>query len=131
KPGPKVTPGPRRSTRTSGPSGDGRATTTVAAGLGSMALDSRLPSADVTDEPSVRDRIRDAIDDHGPISFAEFMELALYSPGGFYDRPPVGEGGHFVTSPHVDPAFAACLAAAIRKAWDTLDRPDPFTLVEV
>ena len=103
----------------------------VAAGRGSMALDSRLPSADVTDQPSVRDRIRAAIADHGPISFAEFMEIALYSPGGFYDRPPVGEGGHFVTSPHVDPAFATCLAVAIRKAWETLDRPEPFTLIEV
>src|SRR5439155_3170815 len=54
-----------------------------------------------------------------------------YAPGGFYDRPPVGERGHFVTSPHVDPVFAACLGAALRSAWETLDRPRPLTLVEL
>ena len=41
----------------------------------------------------VRNAIVAAILDHGPISFAEFMELALYGPGGYYDRPPVGGPG--------------------------------------
>ena len=26
----------------------------------------------------------------GPMRFDRFMELALYSPGGYYDEPPVG-----------------------------------------
>ena len=75
--------------------------------------------------------IRRAIDDHGPISFAEFMELALYGPGGFYRRPPVGEAGHFVTSPHVHPVFARMLSRALREMWDLLGRPSPFRVVEV
>jgi SAM-dependent MidA family methyltransferase len=75
--------------------------------------------------------IRRAIDDHGPISFSEFMELALYGPGGFYEHPPVGEAGHFVTSPHVHPVFARMLARALRGMWDLLGRPSPFHVVEV
>jgi SAM-dependent MidA family methyltransferase len=80
-------------------------------------------------EPS--QTIRRAIDHHGPISFAEFMELALYGPGGFYEHPPVGEAGHFVTSPHVHPVFARMLARALRGMWDLLGRPSPFHVVEV
>ena len=37
---------------------------------------------------TLRRLIRVAIADHGPITFAEFMEHALYGPGGFYDSPP-------------------------------------------
>ena len=55
----------------------------------------------------VAEVIRDAIRDHGPITFAEFMQHALYGPGGFYEDPPVGTHGDFVTSPHVHPVFGA------------------------
>ena len=34
--------------------------------------------------------IRAAIEARGPIPFSEFMELALYGPGGFYEQSPVG-----------------------------------------
>ena len=58
------------------------------------------------------ERLRDRIRREGPISFADFMEAALYDPeGGYYSRgAPIGEGGDFVTSPAVSPAFAATLA---------------------
>jgi SAM-dependent MidA family methyltransferase len=56
--------------------------------------------------------LRDRIRREGPISFAEFMEAALYDPeAGYYSRgAAIGEGGDFVTSPSVSPAFAATLA---------------------
>jgi SAM-dependent MidA family methyltransferase len=81
----------------------------------------------------VQQRIADAIVHHGPISFAEFMELALYGPGGFYDVPPVGPEpeSHFVTSPHVHPVFGELLADAIRSLWEQLGRPVPLRVVEV
>ena len=81
----------------------------------------------------VRRTIADVIRDHGPISFAEFMKLALYGPGGFYERPPVGAGADaaFVTSPHVHPVFAQLLGSALLELWDTLDRPEPFRVTEV
>ncbi|HXF37914.1 MAG TPA: SAM-dependent methyltransferase [Actinomycetota bacterium] len=76
--------------------------------------------------------IRRAIARRGPITFAEYMELALYGEGGFYRTgTPVGADGHFVTSPHVHPVFARLLGRAHRELWEGLGRPDPFPSVEV
>jgi SAM-dependent MidA family methyltransferase len=66
--------------------------------------------------------IRTAIGSAGPITFAEFMELALYGPGGFYRTPPVGEAGDFVTSPHVHPVFCELVTEALRELGDRLGR---------
>lgn len=79
----------------------------------------------------VERRIRDAIADRGPMTFAEFMDLALYSPGAFYDTPPVGADAHFVTSPHVHEAFAQLLSEGLRRMWMQIGRPAPFRIVEV
>ena len=45
------------------------------------------------------------------------MEAALYDPSeGYYARgASIGEGGDFVTSPHVTPAFAAAIARRFRR----------------
>lgn len=77
------------------------------------------------------DAIRRAIRDHGPITFAECMELALYGPGGYYADPPVGPAGDFMTSPHVHPVFGAMLGDAARELFETLDRPSPLRIAEV
>jgi SAM-dependent MidA family methyltransferase len=79
----------------------------------------------------VADAIQRAIRDRGPITFAEFMELALYGPGGYYDRPPVGPAGDFVTSPHVHPVFGAMLGLAVRGLFETLGHPEPLRIAEV
>ena len=78
-----------------------------------------------------RDAIDEAIRDHGPIRFDEFMELALYGEGGFYERPPVGPDRAFVTSPHVHPVFAELLTRAIADLGASLGRPDPLRIAEV
>jgi SAM-dependent MidA family methyltransferase len=49
----------------------------------------------------------------GYISFARFMELALYAPGlGYYSAGcwKFGQKGDFVTAPEISPLFAQCLA---------------------
>ena len=49
----------------------------------------------------------------GWISFARYMELALYAPGlGYYSAGSrkLGEGGDFVTAPEMSPLFAQCIA---------------------
>jgi NADH dehydrogenase [ubiquinone] 1 alpha subcomplex assembly factor 7 len=76
-------------------------------------------------------RIREAILDGGPITFATFMEHALYGPGGFYETPPVGTRGHFVTSPHVHPVFARSVGVGLELIHGSLGRPVPFRIVEV
>jgi NADH dehydrogenase [ubiquinone] 1 alpha subcomplex assembly factor 7 len=78
-----------------------------------------------------REAVVNAIRDHGPISFAEYMELALYGPGGYYERPPVGPAGDFVTSPHVHPIFATLLATGIRQIRDALGGAERLRLAEV
>ncbi|HEX6330037.1 MAG TPA: SAM-dependent methyltransferase [Actinomycetota bacterium] len=76
-------------------------------------------------------RIRSLIRREGPITFARFMEEALYGPGGFYQRPPVGTQGDFVTSPHVHPVFSRLVGAAVEALWEELGRPRPLRVVEL
>ena len=77
--------------------------------------------------------IRRRIEARGPITFAEFMEVALFWPqGGYYmGQSPVGASGDYYTSPSVHPAFGALLAVQLLQMWHFLDRPQPFTLVEM
>jgi NADH dehydrogenase [ubiquinone] 1 alpha subcomplex assembly factor 7 len=79
----------------------------------------------------VRDAIASAIRDHGPITFAEYMELALFGSGGFFEHPPIGPDGHFVTSPHVHPVFAELLGRAIVELHGRLGEPRPFSVTEI
>jgi SAM-dependent MidA family methyltransferase len=79
------------------------------------------------------DRLRARIADEGPVTFAAFMEAALYDPqDGFYARGPrIGRGGAFATVPTLVPLFAEALAHDLRALWESLERPDPFTVCEV
>src|SRR5438477_10792253 len=77
------------------------------------------------------ERLRRRILAEGPVTFAEFMEVALYDPEeGFYRSVPVGARGAFVTSPHISPVFGRLVATQVEDLWELLDRPDPFTVVE-
>jgi SAM-dependent MidA family methyltransferase len=79
------------------------------------------------------DALREEIRASGPISFARFMEHALYDPGhGYYAvaEGRVGRAGDFVTSPTLHPAFGALLCRRIARRWEQLGRPDPFVVAE-
>lgn len=60
------------------------------------------------------ERIRDEVARSGGwMSFARFMEMALYEPGlGYYSAGArkLGAAGDFVTAPEVAPVFSRCLA---------------------
>ncbi|CAN5116891.1 SAM-dependent methyltransferase [soil metagenome] len=91
-----------------------------------------IAEAEGSADTALADRLRRRIGRDGPITFAAFMEAALYDPEeGFYVGNPVGERGHFVTSPHVSDAFGALLARQVEEFWELLGRPDPFDVVEV
>jgi SAM-dependent MidA family methyltransferase len=78
-------------------------------------------------------RIHEEIAQSGPITFARFMELALYDPDGGYYRAEAarpGRAGDFLTAPETHPIFGSALARGLVEAWHRLDRPDPFTLRE-
>jgi SAM-dependent MidA family methyltransferase len=66
-------------------------------------------------------QIQEEIRLRGPISFARFMELALYAPEfGYYERRrEIGRGGDFFTSVSVGPLFGQLLAFQFVQWMDT------------
>ena len=76
--------------------------------------------------------IRHRISERGSITFAEFMELALYHPnGGYYtSEERIGATGDFYTSPTAHPAFGALLAVQLFQMWELLGGPAPFHVAE-
>jgi SAM-dependent MidA family methyltransferase len=55
---------------------------------------------------------------------------ALYGPGGFYRRPE-GPAGHFRTSVHASPLFAAAVARLLCRVDRALDRPESLAFVDM
>jgi SAM-dependent MidA family methyltransferase len=69
----------------------------------------------------------------GRITFARFMEFALYEPRlGYYrqtaDRPT--DAGDFLTAPETHAIFGWTIARRIEQMWVELGRPRPFSLIE-
>ncbi len=68
-----------------------------------------------------------------PLTFRDFMELALYLPGaGYYARPAAttGRAGDFSTSPDISPDFGRRLAVQAAEVWERLGG-GPWQLVEL
>lgn len=81
---------------------------------------------------SLSEIIIDRILGEGPLSFRDFMEMALYYPGhGYYTsaEDKIGQGGDFYTSPYLTGLFGEMLAGQFEEMWQYLDR-QPFTIVE-
>jgi SAM-dependent MidA family methyltransferase len=69
----------------------------------------------------------------GEMTFASFMEAALYEPNlGYYTSPgrKVGAEGDFYTSMNVHSAFGRLIARQICQFWELLGSPAPFTIAE-
>jgi len=83
--------------------------------------------------PSAAESITAAIQAAGgAISFEQYMGLALYGEGGFYqDGGKAGRRGDFITSPEVGPLFAAVIARYLDNCWNELGCPESFDVVEV
>jgi SAM-dependent MidA family methyltransferase len=97
-----------------------------------LDLSARLPDSD----PALVAQIRSEIERDGPMTFARFMELALYDPDrGYYTRPAAPAGGpgrqaDFLTAPESHPIFGEAIARHLESAWDALRRPDRFVVRE-
>jgi SAM-dependent MidA family methyltransferase len=99
---------------------------------GSPASPSAGPSAGSAELVSlIRAEIESSPD--GRITFARYMERALYEPElGYYrsaaDRPT--DAGDFLTAPETHAIFGWTLARRIESLWAELGRPRPFQLIE-
>lgn len=62
----------------------------------------------------------------GIISFADYMNLALYTPGlGYYSAgaEKFNVRGDFITAPEISPIFSECLANQCQQILKSLDKP--------
>jgi SAM-dependent MidA family methyltransferase len=90
------------------------------------------PTSVGEDEELVR-LLRAEIEAVGPITFARFMERALYEPGhGYYRRrqPAPGMAGDFLTAPETHPIFGAAVGRLLEQAWAAMGQPHPFVISE-
>lgn len=72
------------------------------------------------------------IQTHGPITFRDFMEMALYYPGmGYYtsEGEKIGADGDFYTSPSYTSIFGRLIARQLIEMWERLGM-QCFTIVE-
>ncbi len=89
----------------------------------------------VASNPALVTAIRQQIQHHPQrrISFAEYMNAALYYPAeGYYSRgAKLGAMGDFVTSSHLSSDFGEVLAEQFVQIWEILGSPPEFDLVEM
>jgi SAM-dependent MidA family methyltransferase len=97
-----------------------------------LDLDAPLPESD----PDLVRRIADEIRARGPMTFARFMDLALYDPAsGYYAGNPggstgPGRAGDFLTAPEGHPIFGWSIARFLESLWAAVDRPARFVVRE-
>ncbi len=82
---------------------------------------------------SLSDIIIRKIRQDGPISFRDFMDMALYYPDlGYYtsEKDKIGKKGDYYTNPNLSPAFGEMLGKQIEEMWRILGEKK-FTVVEM
>jgi len=81
---------------------------------------------------ALSDIVVEKIRKEGPLSFHDFMEMALYYPGqGYYtsEGERLGHGGDYYTSPYLTCLFGEMLAGQLEEMWQALGC-QPLTVVE-
>jgi SAM-dependent MidA family methyltransferase len=75
--------------------------------------------------------LKELIAREGSITFARYMEIALYHPDhGYYASRVPGHGTTYATSASLSPWFGRFVARELQRMWEALGRPDPFTVIE-
>jgi SAM-dependent MidA family methyltransferase len=83
--------------------------------------------------PALIKLIRAEIEKCGPVSFAWFMEQALYHPEhGYYSsgQCAIGRHGDYFTNVSVGPLFGRLLTAQFAEMWERLGETENFVIVE-
>ena len=101
--------------------------------FGLRRADDLAPRPEPGDDPTLVALISAEIEAFGPMTFARFMELALYQPEhGYYasgSRGP-GRAADFLTAPESHPIFGWAVAHQLNEVWVRFGRPLAFTVRE-
>jgi SAM-dependent MidA family methyltransferase len=83
--------------------------------------------------PQLVQKLIARIEREGPITFADFMESALYdSEFGYYHlEAGIGAEGDYWTSPEVHTIFAQTIARQLAQAAEAITPTGPFTVIEM
>lgn len=70
---------------------------------------------------------------HGPLSVAEYMNLALHHPkyGYYRSGDPIGLKGDFTTAPEISQLFGDLIGIWCVDTWEALGKPNKLSLVEL
>ena len=93
----------------------------------------RIEFETATENAALKQSLVARIKTHGPITFRDFMEAALYHPQhGYYHsrRQKMGRAGDYLTSPEVSPAFGVLVGRQLREMWQAMGTPHRFAVVE-
>lgn len=82
---------------------------------------------------ALKDKILRRIASDGPLTLAQYMQMALYDPqSGYYMKgDPFGEKGDFITAPEVSQIFGELIGLWFVQIWEDRGRPKPFHFVEL
>ena len=82
---------------------------------------------------ALKEKILRTIRAQGPISVAQYMQMALLDPehGYYMRRDPFGATGDFITAPEVSQIFGELIGLFFAQAWEDRGRPSPFYFVEL
>lgn len=91
------------------------------------------------DRPELRERILLRIREQGRVTFADYMQMALYEPGlGYYMTAGnrSGRDGDYFTAPELHPLFGRLVGRQIVEMAELIDHPhrrthEPITIVEM
>jgi len=84
-------------------------------------------------ESDLQQLMNERIQRDGPITFAEYIRMALYEPErGYYmtGAPKMGWEADYFTSTDVSSLFANCMGRQLFAMWEKLKRPGHFVVLE-
>lgn len=83
--------------------------------------------------PDLGELIDMQIRQHGPMSIASFMALALTHPRqGYYKQgTAIGAAGDFITAPEISQMFGELIGFFLVNLWQQMGQPSAFTLLEL
>lgn len=78
-------------------------------------------------------KLKQRIEEHGPITLHEYMQACLQDPDhGYYrHKPAIGGGADFITAPEISQIFGELIGLWSAVTWQRMGQPSRFNLIEI